>query len=80
MAIIITRFGTQSYLEALNRISLFNYAAMRVAHEYGESVAPVMLKNMDEKRDLFQSDGIHPKPDAQPIIMDNIWPTLKSML
>lgn len=58
----------------------FQQVYMSVADEHGVSVVPVMLKNMDEKRDLFQSDGIHPKPEAQPIILDNIWATLKPLL
>lgn len=61
-------------------ITAFQQVYVNVADEYGVSVVPVMLKNMDEKRDLFQSDGIHPKPEAQPIILDNIWPALKPLL
>ena len=29
---------------------------------------------------MFQADGIHPGAAAQPIILDNIWKTLKPML
>lgn len=58
----------------------FQQVYVNVADEHGVSVVPVMLKNMDEKRDLFQSDGIHPKPEAQPIILNNIWPALKPLL
>lgn len=58
----------------------FQRVYINVADEHGVSSVPVMLKNMDEKRDLFQSDGIHPKPEAQPIILDNIWPILKPLL
>lgn len=58
----------------------FQQVYVNVADEHGVSVVTVMLKNMDEKRDLFQSDGIHPKPEAQPIILNNIWPALKPLL
>ena len=29
---------------------------------------------------LMQSDGIHPTADAQPIILDNVWPELEPMV
>jgi acyl-CoA thioesterase-1 len=29
---------------------------------------------------LMQSDGIHPTADAQPIILDNVWPALEPLL
>ena len=29
---------------------------------------------------LFQDDGIHPAIDAQPILLDNVWPVLEPLL
>ena len=31
-------------------------------------------------KQLMQSDGIHPTAEAQPIILDNVWPELEPML
>jgi acyl-CoA thioesterase-1 len=28
----------------------------------------------------MQSDGIHPNDQAQPILLDNVWPALRSMI
>lgn len=40
----------------------------------------MMLRNIDENKKLFQADGIHPKAEAQPLILDNIWPSLEAIL
>lgn len=44
------------------------------------SLVPFMMEGFAEKRELFQSDGIHPTALAQPLILGNIWPALKPML
>lgn len=44
------------------------------------AVVPFFLHGMEEKRELFQSDGIHPTEQAQMLLLDNVWPELKKML
>ena len=39
-----------------------------------------MLKNVGERRELMQSDNIHPNAAAQPQILENIWPYLEPLL
>lgn len=51
-----------------------------IAADHHVSLVPVMLKNIDDDRSLFQADGIHPKAEAQKTIMSNIWPVLRPML
>jgi acyl-CoA thioesterase-1 len=29
---------------------------------------------------MMQADGIHPSVDAQPVLLDNLWPELQAML
>lgn len=38
-------------------------------------LAPVATRN-----DLFLADGLHPSADAQPLILDHVWPTLSPLL
>jgi hypothetical protein len=33
-----------------------------------------------ERPELMQDDGIHPTAEAQPIILDNVWPKLVPLL
>ena len=48
----------------------------------GENIAsvPFFLKGVAETRDLMQPDGIHPSAEAQPVILDNVWPALEPLL
>ena len=51
-----------------------------VAKKYGISLVPKILAGIGENRELMQSDGIHPIAEAQPKVLDNIWPELKPLL
>jgi acyl-CoA thioesterase-1 len=35
-----------------------------------------MLEAIADRIDLFQSDRIHPSEQAQPLILDTVWPVL----
>lgn len=52
----------------------------RLAKETGATLAPFLLDGVASKLELFQADRIHPRAEAQPIILDNIWPHLKPLL
>lgn len=51
-----------------------------LAREYKTALVPFLLQGMDERRELFQSDEMHPTAAAQPILMDNIWKALAPLL
>jgi acyl-CoA thioesterase-1 len=51
-----------------------------VALQQKVPLVPFMLAGFADKREYFQSDGIHPTAQAQPMILDNIWPVLRPML
>ncbi|WGI24160.1 arylesterase [Halomonas alkaliantarctica] len=51
-----------------------------LAEEYDVSLVPFLLEDIALNDALMQSDGIHPTADAQPIILDNVWPELKPLL
>ncbi len=54
-----------------------------VAAKRKAQLVPFFLKGVADGADpvkLFQSDRIHPKEEAHPIMLDNVWPTLKKML
>jgi acyl-CoA thioesterase I len=49
----------------------------------GIRVVSFFLKGVADGADalkMFQADRIHPKEEAHPIMLDNVWPTLKKML
>lgn len=41
---------------------------------------PLLLNTIDDKPELMQEDQIHPRPEAQLIILENVWPVLRKML
>ncbi|WP_062363545.1 MULTISPECIES: arylesterase [Halomonadaceae] len=51
-----------------------------LADEYDIPLVPFLLEDIALNKQLMQSDGIHPTAEAQPIILDNVWPELESML
>jgi acyl-CoA thioesterase I len=51
-----------------------------VARQQNVSLVPFMLQGFATKRDLFQSDGIHPAAEAQPRVLENIYRRLQPML
>ncbi|WP_347330303.1 arylesterase [Marinimicrobium locisalis] len=51
-----------------------------LAKEKGVALVPFMLEGVATKREMMQNDGIHPNAQAQPAILNNVWPVLKSLL
>jgi acyl-CoA thioesterase-1 len=41
---------------------------------------PFLLEGIALRDELFQDDGIHPDLQAQPLLLDNVWPVLQPML
>ncbi|MFT4171812.1 MAG: arylesterase [Rhodocyclaceae bacterium] len=51
-----------------------------LARQYKTPLVPFLLEGFAQKRELFQPDGLHPVADAQPLVVNNVWPTLRPML
>lgn len=54
-----------------------------VAQENQAALVPFLLKGIADGPDplaLFQSDRIHPRAEAHPRILDNVWPALRKLL
>lgn len=51
-----------------------------LADEYDIPLVPFLLDGIALDDDLMQDDGIHPTAEAQGMILDNVWPTLKTLL
>lgn len=54
-----------------------------VARVEKASLVPFFLKGVADGPDplkLFQSDRIHPNESAHPLMLDNVWPTLRQLL
>lgn len=51
-----------------------------LAEEYDVPLVPFLLEDVALNDQLMQSDGIHPTAEAQPIILENVWPELEPLL
>ncbi|WP_030071763.1 arylesterase [Halomonas alkaliantarctica] len=51
-----------------------------LADEYDVPLVPFLLEDIALNEQLMQDDGIHPTAEAQPIILDNVWPALEPLL
>jgi acyl-CoA thioesterase-1 len=55
----------------------------KVAKAHGAALVPFMLKGVADAADpvrLFQADRIHPREEAHPLILENIWAELKRLI
>jgi acyl-CoA thioesterase-1 len=62
------------YSEAFARI----YADL--AKQHSVELVPFFLKDIYDREELMQSDGIHPTGEAQEQLLDNVWPQLKALV
>lgn len=53
---------------------------VRLADDYDLPLLPFLLEDIALVNELMQDDGIHPTAEAQPIILDNVWPVLEPLL
>ena len=54
-----------------------------VSKRYKTGLVPFLLEGVADAPDaraLFQADGIHPRAEAHPRILDNVWPALQKQL
>ena len=54
-----------------------------VARENKAALVPFLLKGIADDADptrLFQADRIHPREEAHPVMLDNVWPELRRLL
>lgn len=51
-----------------------------IARRLEVPLVPFLLEGIADKRELFQADQLHPTAEAQPRILDNVWPVLDRVL
>ncbi|MDR5738427.1 arylesterase [Caballeronia sp. LZ016] len=58
----------------------FHAVYERIAKDKKVSLVPFLLAGIEDKPTMFQPDQIHPTVQAQPLLLNNVWPTLKPLL
>lgn len=63
-----------AYTEAFEAV----YPAL--AERFDAALIPFFMEGVAANPDFMQDDGIHPNADAQPRLLDNVWPVLEPLL
>ena len=64
----------RSYGERFERLYRDIATARRCA------LVPFFLAGVAERLELFQADRIHPTEQAQPLLLENVWPALRKLV
>lgn len=51
-----------------------------LSDRYGTALVPFFLDGIYNQTGMMQGDGIHPTGEAQPRLLDNVWPHLQPLL
>lgn len=51
-----------------------------LAKQYKVALAPFLFDGFADSLELFQQDRIHPTAQAQPKMLDNVWPAVRPLL
>jgi len=70
---ILPNYGKR-YTEA------FHQSFVDLAAQEQVPLVPFLLDGLTVSGEVLQSDGIHPTAAVQPMMLDNVWPTLESLL
>lgn len=66
-------YGTR-YTQAFEKVYV------EVARQEQVALVPFFLEGVGGVSTLMQADGVHPTAAAQPILLENLWPTLQPLL
>lgn len=58
----------------------FNQVFQDLANTYHVALVPMFLEGVAANTNYMQNDQLHPNEKAQPLILNNIWPTLVPLL
>jgi acyl-CoA thioesterase-1 len=51
-----------------------------LSKEFHLPLVPFLLAGIVDKPDMFQADQIHPTQQAQPLLLNNVWPAVRPLL
>jgi len=58
----------------------FRQVYREVARRHEVPLVPFLLEGIVDQPAMFQADQLHPTAQAQPRLLDNVWPTLEPLL
>lgn len=61
-------------------VARFRQVYAETAKARDTAFVPFLMEGFANRQELFQPDGIHPTPEAQPLIVQTVWKGLKPLL
>ncbi len=61
-------------------VSRFEAIYPRLAEEFGVTLLPFFLDDLFDQPGMMMPDGIHPTIEAQPLMLERLWPALEPLL
>ncbi len=61
-------------------IERFEAIYPRLAERYDIELLPFFIDDIFDKPGMLQDDGIHPTAEAQPLMLEAVWPKLQALL
>ncbi len=58
----------------------FHQAFLELARKHRLPVVPFLFEGFADNRGYFQGDAVHPTAQAQPLMLDTVWPALQPLL
>ena len=59
---------------------VFHALYAEIALEHGVALVPFFLEGVGDRSELMQADGLHPRAEAQPRLLENVWSGLAPLL
>lgn len=76
--VLVGMYVPSNYGQAYTQRFHAMYAS--VAHDMNTRLVPFLLAGIENRPEMFQSDQMHPAQQAQPALLDNVWPVLSPLL
>jgi len=61
-------------------VTRFHEAYTQVARTQSTAFVPFLMEGFANRQEMFQSDGIHPTAEAQPVMLQTVWKGLRPLL
>lgn len=58
----------------------FEAIFVELSEQFSSPLVPFLLEGVAEDPSLMQLDGLHPRAEAQPALLDNVWPYLEFLI
>lgn len=78
--VAVLGFHIPPKLDKDHRADMLGEVYLRIQHDKHVVLLPSLMAGISNQPSLLLDDGVHPGPEAQKMMLDNAWPTLRPLL